>query len=54
MKKVKLRHHTYIKYRSFKNYSVTDYEDKLKLANFPNYLNFDNTDLAYSNFLKPS
>ena len=52
MKKVKLRHHTYIKYRSFKNYSVTDYEDKLKLANFPNYLNFDNIDLAYSNFLK--
>ena len=52
MKKIKLNHHTYIKYRSFKNYSVSEYEERLKLVNFPNYLKFDNIDSAYSNFLK--
>ena len=52
MKKIKLCHHTYMKYRSFKNYSVKEYEEKLKQTNFPNYLNFNNIDLAYSNFLK--
>ena len=51
MKKIKLNHHTYIKYRSFKNYSVSQYEESLKLVNFPNYLKFDNIDSAYSNFL---
>ena len=52
MKKIKLNHHTYIKYRSFKNFSVSEYEERLKLVNFPNYLKFDNIDSAYSNFLK--
>ena len=52
MKTIKLYHHTYIKYRSFKNYSVSEYEERLKLVNFPNYLKFDNIDSAYSNFLK--
>ena len=52
MKKIKVNHHTYIKYRSFKNYSVSEYEERLKLVNFPNYLKFDNIDSAYSNFLK--
>ena len=50
MKKIKLNHHTYIKYRSFKNYSVSEYEESLKLVNFSNYLKFDNIDSAYSNF----
>ena len=52
MKKIKLYHHTYIKYRSFKNYAVSEHEERLKLVNFPNYLKFDNIDSAYSNFLK--
>ena len=52
IKKIKLNQHTYIKYRSFKNYSVNEYEEKLKQANFPNYLNFDNMDAAYCSFLK--
>ena len=52
MKKNKLNHHTYIKYRSFKNYSVSEYEERLKLVNFPNYLKFNNIDSVYSNFLK--
>ena len=52
MKKIKLNHHTYIKYRSFKNYFVSEYEERLKLVNFRNYLKFDNIDSAYSNFLK--
>ena len=49
MKKIKLNHHTYIKYRSFKDYSVSEYEERLKLVNFPNYLKFDNIDSEYSN-----
>ena len=52
MKKIELNHHTCIKYRSFKSYSVSEYEERLKLVNFPNYLKFDNIDSAYSNFLK--
>ena len=52
MKKIKLNDHTYIKYRFFENYSVSEYEERLKLVNFPNYLKFDNIDSAYSNFLK--
>ena len=52
MKKIKLNHHTYIRYHSFKNYSVSEYEERLKLVNFPNYLKFDNIDSAYSKFLK--
>ena len=51
MKKIKLNHHTYIKYCSFKNCSVSEYEERLKLVNFPNYLKFYNIDSAYSNFL---
>ena len=51
MEKMKLNHHTFIKYRSFKNYSASEYEERLKLVNFPNYLKFDNIDSAYSNFL---
>ena len=52
MKKIKLNHHTYIKYRSFKIYSLSEFEERLKLVNFPNYLKFDKIDSAYSNFLK--
>ena len=52
VKKINLNYHAYIKYRSFKNYSVSEYEERLKLVNFPNYLKFDNIDSAYSNLLK--
>ena len=50
--KSKLDNHNFVKSRCFKNYTVESFENKLRSANFPNYLNFDNVDIAYSDFIK--
>ena len=40
-----------MKFRSFKNYSVEDFEKSLISATFLNYENFDCIDKAYSDFI---
>ena len=42
----------YIKSRSLKNYSPALFEEALKDLDFPNYQNYDDVDLAYTNFVE--
>ena len=44
--------HKQIRYRSLKNYLVDIYEEALVRVDFPNYLNFENINDAYSNFIQ--
>ena len=43
--------HKQIRYRSLKSYSADIYEEALVRVDFPNYLNFENINDAYSNFI---
>ena len=49
--KRKLGKHNYVKFRSFKNYSLEDYENSLRAVNFSNYEDFECLDTAYSDFI---
>ena len=44
--------HKQIKFRSFKNYSKEVFQNALQLIPFPNYGNFSNINLAYSDFME--
>ena len=44
--------HKQIRYRSLKNYSADIYEEALGRVDFPNYHNFRNINVAYSNFIQ--
>ena len=43
--------HNYIQFRSFRNYTVDNFENILRSQQFPNYSEFDNVDVAYSDFI---
>ena len=49
--KIKIGMPKYINFRSMKNYSKELFNDKLQNINFPNYENFQDTNLAYSDFI---
>ena len=49
--KAKYNKHKEIIVRSFKNYSPDVYKGTLVRVSFPNYENFDNLDIAYSDFV---
>lgn len=51
VKKVKFNTHKHIKFRSFKNNTKEQYQGLLRDTNFPNYNEFTDIDLAYSDFL---
>ena len=48
--RAKYNKHKQITFRSLKNYSVDVYKEALEKVSIPNYDNFDNPDLAYSDF----
>ena len=50
--RIKKGGHKQIKLRSFKNYAIDGYEETLIEFNFPDYKNFDNVNVAYSNFIQ--
>ena len=50
--RIKRGTHKQIRYRSLKNYSTDIYEEALVRVDFPNYLNFENINDAYSNFIQ--
>ena len=50
--RMKRSKHKEIRYRSLKNYSADIYEEALGRVDFPNYLNFENINYAYSNFIQ--
>ena len=47
----KYNRHKKITFRSLKNYSPDVYKGTLDRISFPNYENFDNSDIAYSDFI---
>ena len=47
----KYNKHKELTFRSLKNYSVDIYKQALERDSFPNYENFDNTDIAYNDFI---
>ena len=49
--RAKYNKHKEITFRSLKNYSVDIYKDALEKVSIPNYDNFDNPDLAYSDVI---
>ena len=49
--KAKYNRHKEITFRSLKNYSPDVYKGTLERVSFPNYENFDNPDVAYSDFI---
>ena len=49
--KTKFNMHKQIKFRSFKNYSKEIFQNALQQTPFPNYENFSNINLAYSDFM---
>ena len=50
--RLKSNMHQQARVRSFKNYSIQFFKERLLYINFPNYDMFSNIDIAYSNFLK--
>ena len=44
--------HKYMKFRSFKNYTVDSYKEALKQLDFPNYETFDDVNGAYYIFFQ--
>ena len=42
----------YVNFRSLKNYSPTLFEDALSALDFPNYENYDDIEIAYSDFVQ--
>ena len=49
--KAKYNRHKKITFRSLKNYSHDVYKGTLERVSFPNYENFDNPEVAYSDFI---
>ena len=49
--RAKYNKHKEITFRSLKNYSVDVYKEALEKVSIPNYDNFGNPDLAYSDFI---
>ena len=49
--RAKYNKHKEITFRCLKNYSVDVYKEALEKLSIPNYDNFDNLDLAYSDFI---
>ena len=49
--RAKYKRHREINFRSLKNYSPDVYKGTLERVSFPNYENFDNPDVAYSDFI---
>ena len=49
--KAKYNKHKEVTFRSLKNYSPDLYKETLERVSFPNYKNFDNPDIAYSEFI---
>ena len=49
--RAKYNKHKEITFRSLKNYSVDVYKEALEKVSLPNYDNFYNPDLAYSDFI---
>ena len=49
--KYKTNCHNYIQFRSFINHTVESFENILRSQEFPNYSEFDNVDIAYSDFI---
>ena len=49
--KAKYNRHKEITFCSLKNYSVDVYKETLERVSFPNYKNFDDPDIAYSDFI---
>ena len=49
--KAKCKRHKEITFLSLKNYSPDVYKGTLERVSFPNYKNFDNPDVAYSDFV---
>ena len=49
--RAKYNKHKEITFRSLKNYSVDVYKEALEKVSIPNYDNFDNPELAYSDFI---
>ena len=54
IKKEKVGGHKQISFRSFKNYSVDEYEKVLGKVTFPNYVKYRNINKAYNNFFRKS
>ena len=49
--RAKYNKHKEITFRSLKNYSVDVYKEALEKVSIPNYDNFDNPELAYTDFI---
>ena len=49
--KAKYNRHKEITFCSLKNYSIDVYKETLERVSFPNYENFDDPDIAYSDFI---
>ena len=50
--RIKRGTHLKIRCHSLKNYSTDIYEEALGRVDFPNYINFENINDAYSNFIQ--
>ena len=50
--RIKIHKHTFIKIRTFKNYTKQLFLDKLSKIKFPNYLEYGNINAAYSHFVE--
>ena len=50
--RIKMHKHTFIKIRTFKNYTKQLFLDKLSKIKFPNYMEYGNINAAYSHFVE--
>ena len=50
--RIKIHKHTFIKIRTFKNYTKQLFLDKLGKIKFPNYMEYGNINAAYSHFVE--
>ena len=50
--RTKIHKHTFIKIRTFKNYAKQLFLDKLNKIKFPNYMEYENINAAYSHFVE--
>ena len=50
--RIKIHEHTFIKIRTFKNYTKQVFLDKLSQINFQKYIDFENINVAYYHFVE--
>ena len=50
--RIKIHKHTFIKIRTFKNYTKQLFLDKLSKIKFPNYMEYGNINAAHSHFVE--